>query len=65
MEELAQKCGKYSKVEEGLKRVKFDDEVRVMIELVLRSRCIDCYVVHVVDVPDVLLLLEGGSQPVG
>ncbi|XP_010675433.3 uncharacterized protein LOC104891435 [Beta vulgaris subsp. vulgaris] len=78
LEELAEKCGNYSKVdeiyylvpgsssfEEGLRRVKFDDEVRVMIDLVLKSRCIDCYVVHVVDVPDVVLLLEGGSQPSG
>ncbi|XP_057251345.1 uncharacterized protein LOC109134136 [Beta vulgaris subsp. vulgaris] len=74
LEELANKCGKYSSIseiyyltphcksfEQGLKRVYNDSEVRIMTELVLKNRFIDCYVVHGVDTAEVVLEIEGGE----
>lgn len=74
LEELANKCGKYSSIseiyyltphcksfEQGLKRVYNDSEVRIMTKLVLKNRFIDCYVVHGVDTAEVVLEIEGGE----
>ena len=39
-----------------------DSEVRTMIEIVLKNRCIGCYVVHGVDTPEVILEIGGNTQ---
>lgn len=66
LEEMAKECGGYRKIEmiyylkpgcsldDGLKRVYDDAEVRTMTEIVEKSRSIDLFVLHGVDEPDVV-----------
>ena len=67
---LAKKCGPYMKIEEiyylilgksleeGLKRVYDDKEVLQMSEIVLGNRCIDLYVLHGVDEPKIMSIID-------
>lgn len=71
LEDLAKKCAKYTKIDaifylhpeldfqSGLKRVYTDEEVRCLILLCQKYRVVQCYVVHGVNIPNVLLMLEG------
>ncbi|CAH9134895.1 unnamed protein product [Cuscuta epithymum] len=77
LEELAKKCGDYCTIdaiyymvpnvtyEEGLRRAYHDDQVRDMITLVLKTKCIDCYVIHGIDVPDLIEAIEYVGPSVG
>ena len=45
-------------LDEGLRRVYDDKEVLQMSEIVLRNRCIDLYVLHEVDEPKIVPMIE-------
>ncbi|KAL2944775.1 Mediator of RNA polymerase II transcription subunit 13 [Bienertia sinuspersici] len=67
LEQMARKCGAYKKIveiyylmphstlDEGLKRVYNDKEVLEMAEVVLKHKALDLYVVHGVDLPEVII----------
>ncbi|KAL2902675.1 Mediator of RNA polymerase II transcription subunit 13, partial [Bienertia sinuspersici] len=66
LDQMARKCGAYKKIveiyylmphstlDEGLKRVYNDKEV-LMAEVVLKHKALDLYVVHGVDLPEVII----------
>ena len=74
LEELAKKCGPYMKIEEiyylipgksleeGLRRVYAGKEVLQMAKIVLAYGCIDLYVLHGVDEPNVVLIINTTAQ---
>ena len=74
LEELAKKCGPYMKIkeiyylipgkslEDGLRRVYADKEVLQMAEIVLAYGCIDLYVWHGVDEPNVVPMIDTPTQ---
>ncbi|KAL2937954.1 hypothetical protein RDABS01_021403 [Bienertia sinuspersici] len=74
LEELAMKCGNYSKIEgiyyallgksldQGLRRVYADSEVLEMDEIGIKNRGIDLYVLYSVDKPDILDPKEVGHS---
>ncbi|KAL2892234.1 CREB-binding protein [Bienertia sinuspersici] len=67
LEQMARKCGAYKKIveiyylmphstlDEGLKRVYNDKEVLEMAEVVLKHKALDLYVVHGVDLLEVII----------
>ncbi|KAL2906117.1 TOM1-like protein 6, partial [Bienertia sinuspersici] len=67
LEQMARKCGVYKKIveiyylmshsilDEGLRRVYNDKKVLEMAEVVLKHKALDLYVVHGVDVPEVIV----------
>ncbi|CAH9106999.1 unnamed protein product [Cuscuta epithymum] len=69
LEELAKKCGSYTRIEEiyylvpglpldnGLRRVYNDREVLEMSEIVLKARSLDLYVVHGLDQAEQVIML--------
>ena len=69
IEELAKKCGPYMNIkeiyylilgkslEDGLRRVYVDKEVLQMAEIVLAYGCIDLYVLHGVNEPNVMSMI--------
>ena len=70
LKELAKKCGPYMKIkeiyylilgnniEDGLRTVYADKEVLHMVEIVLAYGCIDLYVLHGVDEPNVVPMID-------
>ena len=74
LEELAKKCGPYMKIEEiyylisgksledRLRRVYVDKEVLQMAEIVFAYGCIDFYVLHGVDEPNFVPMIDTSAQ---
>ncbi|KAL2932963.1 Serum amyloid A protein [Bienertia sinuspersici] len=75
LEEFAVKCGCYNKgdhiyylipdaetFEMGLRRVYSDDEVRVMSDVMVKFRCISCYVVAAVNAQSMAVVLGYGAS---
>ena len=74
LDELAKKCGPYMKIKEiyylilvkslenGLRRVYADKEVLHMDEIVLAYGCINLYVLHGVDEPNVVPMIYTSTQ---
>ncbi|CAH9089295.1 unnamed protein product [Cuscuta europaea] len=77
LEELAGNYGKCSSIDDiyylipgqslqnGLRRVKLDDEVRKMYKVAMKYKIIDCYIRHGLSSPELVLLLEGGGENEG
>ena len=67
---MAKKCGPYVKIDEiyylipgksldeGLRRVYNDKEVLEMIDIVVANRFIDLYVLHGVDEPEIVPMID-------
>ena len=74
LEELAKKCGPYMKIkkiyylisslslEEGLMRVYANKEMLQIAKIVLTNGCIDLHVLHGVDEPNIVPIIDSSSQ---
>ena len=73
--ELVGKCGGYNavdqiyyllpgkKLENGLLRVYNDQEVLEMGAIAIKERCVDLFVKHCIDEPELILFLDGTDNP--